>query len=140
GGTVAFTDGATAISGCGAQAVTAATGKATCTTSFTAAGSHTISAKYSGDSNYAQTTSGNVTTLALSVGKANTNLSITSTDNTTGGLGANASNLNDSVTFTATVVPASPVSGGTALSGKVVFTSGAQTLCAAAAGTWDSTA
>src|SRR6185437_9450023 len=33
-----------------------------------------------------------------------------------------------------------PVTGGTALSGKVVFTSGAQTLCAAAAGTWDSTA
>lgn len=139
-GTVAFSDGATAISGCGTQAVNASTGQATCTASFTTAGSHTISAIYSGDSNYAQTTSGNVTTLPLSVNKANTNLSISSTDNTTGGLAANTSNLNDSVTFTATVTPASPVTGGTALSGKVTFTSNGQTLCAAAAGTWDSTA
>jgi hypothetical protein len=55
GGTVAFyADGsATAISGCGAQLLTLASGSAytaTCVTSSLPAGSHTISASYSGDS------------------------------------------------------------------------------------------
>lgn len=140
GGTVAFTDGGTAISGCGTASVDVSTGKATCAATFTTAGSHTISAIYSGDANYSQTVSGGVTTLALSVSKANTTLSIASADNTTSGLAANTSNLNDSVTFTATVVPASPVTGGAALSGKVGFTSNGQIICAPAAGTWDSTA
>lgn len=139
-GTVAFSDGSTAISGCGAQAVTAATGKATCTAAFTNAGSHTISAVYSGDANYSATTSGNITTLSLSVSKVDTSVSIASVDNTTAGLGANTSNLNDSVTFTATVAPSTPVTGATALSGKVSFTSNGQTVCGAAPGTWDSTA
>ena len=57
GGSVAFyADGsATAISGCGAQAliqVTGTTYRATCTTSSLALGSHAISAAYSGDSAY----------------------------------------------------------------------------------------
>src|SRR5205807_7929117 len=46
-GTVAFTDGATPITGCGAQPLNAS-GQATCATSALAAGSHTIKAAYSG--------------------------------------------------------------------------------------------
>ena len=49
-GTVNFTDGGTTISGCGAQAVSA--GQATCTTTFTTEGNHSLEAFYSGDSNF----------------------------------------------------------------------------------------
>jgi large repetitive protein len=53
GGTVAFTDNSTTLSGCGAVAVNTTTGKASCTTSYSAVGSHTIVATYSGDANFA---------------------------------------------------------------------------------------
>jgi len=53
GGTVAFTDNSTNISGCGAVAVNTTTGMATCTTSYGAAGSYTIVATYSGDASFA---------------------------------------------------------------------------------------
>jgi Big-like domain-containing protein len=53
GGTVAFTDNSTTLSGCGAVAVNTTTGKATCTTSYSVVGSHTIVATYSGDTNFA---------------------------------------------------------------------------------------
>ena len=46
GGTVDFTDGSTTISGCGAVTLTA--GQATCTTSFSAEGAHSLQADYSG--------------------------------------------------------------------------------------------
>src|SRR5450759_2873665 len=52
GGTVAFTDNSTALSGCGAVAVSTSTGKATCTTSYSGVGGHAIVASYSGDANY----------------------------------------------------------------------------------------
>src|SRR5207245_1605113 len=59
GGTVAFSDGTTTISGCGAQAVNTATGVATCTVLYTSTvGSpHSITAAYSGDANYHSSTS-----------------------------------------------------------------------------------
>jgi hypothetical protein len=50
---VAFTDNGTALTGCRAAAVNTSTGKATCTTSYSAAGSHSIKASYSGDPKYA---------------------------------------------------------------------------------------
>ncbi len=53
GGTVAFTDNATTLTGCAAAAVNTSTGKASCTTSYSAVGSHAILASYSGDTNYA---------------------------------------------------------------------------------------
>ena len=53
-GTVAFADGGTPISGCGS--VTLSAGTATCQVSYTAAGSHAITAAYSGDSTYAAST------------------------------------------------------------------------------------
>jgi Bacterial Ig-like domain (group 3)/PKD domain len=51
GGTVAFTDGGTAIAGCGAQPVNASSGTSTCAVTYPNAGSHTITAAYSGDAN-----------------------------------------------------------------------------------------
>src|SRR5450759_780245 len=52
GGTVAFTDNAATLASCGVVAVNTSTGKATCTTTYGAAGTHTIVASYSGDTNY----------------------------------------------------------------------------------------
>jgi lysophospholipase L1-like esterase len=51
GGTVAFTDGSTPIAGC--SAVPVAGGKATCSTAFTTAGTHTVTATYSGTARFA---------------------------------------------------------------------------------------
>ena len=55
-GTVAFLDGTTPISGCGSVALFS--GSATCTTAALAAGNHSMRANYSGDLNYAASTSG----------------------------------------------------------------------------------
>ena len=52
GGTMAFTDNATSLTGCAAVAVNTTTGEASCTTSYSAVGSHSILASYSGDTNY----------------------------------------------------------------------------------------
>ncbi|MGH9588126.1 MAG: beta strand repeat-containing protein [Acidobacteriaceae bacterium] len=141
GGTMAFKDGAAAISGCGTQAV-AANGQAQCTASFSTAASHTISATYSGDSNYSATAAGSVTTLSQVVNQANTSLSLASVDTTTTGLGLNVSNLNDSVTFTATVTPFSgataltpPFTGIAAPSGIVNFVYNGKTICSAVSAT-----
>jgi len=58
GGTVAFTDNSTTLSGCGAVAVSTTTGRATCTTTYTSTGSHSIVANYSGDVNFAASSGG----------------------------------------------------------------------------------
>jgi hypothetical protein len=60
GGTVAFTDNAASISGCGAVAVNTTTGKASCITSYSATGSRAIVATYSGDASFT-TSSGSLT-------------------------------------------------------------------------------
>jgi hypothetical protein len=52
GGTVAFNDGGSPITGCTAQPLNSS-GQATCQATYTAAGSHTITAVYSGDTAYA---------------------------------------------------------------------------------------
>ena len=72
GGTVAFTDGGTAIAGCGSQPVTS--GQATCQASYTAPGSHPITATYSGDSSYL----GSSASLTETVSQAATSLTLTS--------------------------------------------------------------
>ncbi|MDQ6615278.1 MAG: Ig-like domain-containing protein, partial [Actinomycetota bacterium] len=58
-GTVAFTDGGTTISGCGAVAVSA--GVATCTTSFTTEGNHVLMATFGGTANFGQSNSAPLT-------------------------------------------------------------------------------
>ena len=55
-GTVAFRDGATAISGC--AAVSLASGRASCSTSALSVGTHSITASYSGSTTYNAATSG----------------------------------------------------------------------------------
>ena len=58
-GTVAFLDGGSPISSCQAQPLTAASpaSTATCTITYTAGGSHTITATYPGDPNFAGSSS-----------------------------------------------------------------------------------
>ena len=60
GGTVAFTDGGNPVSGCGSVTVSS-TGTATCPVTYTAAGSHTITARYLGDATYQASTSAALT-------------------------------------------------------------------------------
>ncbi|TWP35981.1 hypothetical protein FGL98_12165 [Leekyejoonella antrihumi] len=59
-GTVAFTDGATTIPGCATLPVSA-TGTATCTTAYSAVGTHSVKATYTGDPQFARSTSADVT-------------------------------------------------------------------------------
>ena len=56
GGTFSFTDGGTVISGCGAVALEPG-GQATCTTSFSSAGTHPIVVGYTGNSLYSASSS-----------------------------------------------------------------------------------
>ncbi len=53
-GTVQFLDGTTPIAGCGAQPLVG--GGATCTITYVATGSHSITARYLGDANFAAST------------------------------------------------------------------------------------
>jgi hypothetical protein len=55
GGSVAFTDGGTVITGCGSQQV--GSGTATCTVTYNSTGSHSIVARYLGDASFAASTS-----------------------------------------------------------------------------------
>ena len=104
-GTVTFKDGTTTL-GTG----TLSGGKTTYSTSALAAGSHSITAAYGGDSNYNSSTS---STLTQTVNKANTTTTVASS--------ANPSTFGASVTFTATVTPS-------AAAGTVTFKDGSTTL------------
>ncbi|MGH9680770.1 MAG: Ig-like domain-containing protein, partial [Candidatus Acidiferrales bacterium] len=115
-GTITFSDGGTSL---GAPVALNGSGQATLTTSSLTAGSHTITATYSGDSNF--TSSSNTLTQVV-VAKTNTSTALISS--------TNPSNSGQSVTFTATVTPAS----GTAVpTGTVSFLDGANSLGAAVA-------
>ncbi len=104
-GTVAFTSNGTSISGCSAVTVTSSR-TAACTTTTLIVGTDTIKASYSGDSNYSSS-SGTVT---QTVNKGTSTTTVVSSKN--------PSTAGQSVTFTATVGPASPAPTGT-----VAFTS-----------------
>jgi len=110
GGTVSFADGGTAISGC--QSVVLSAGVAKCPQTYTAGGSHSIVATYSGDTSYATSTS---TTLAQDV---NSSLTATATKLVSS---ANPATVGVDMTYTATVSPSA--NGGT-----VDFTYGGTTL------------
>jgi hypothetical protein len=110
-GTVAFRDGATAVSGCGAQVLNAA-GVATCQVTYTAVtAGRTISATYAGTTDYTTSTSPTVTQVVV---KADTTTSVSSSQS--------PARTGATVTFTATVSAVSPGSG--APSGKVAFGDG----------------
>src|SRR5207244_6039959 len=72
-GTINFKDGASSITGCGAQALAA--GSATCSIATLSVGSHSITAVYSGDTNFTTSTSA---TLTQTVNKADTSTVVTS--------------------------------------------------------------
>ncbi len=115
-GTVAFQDGGSTISGCGAQPLTAGSSSstATCTVSYPNPGSHSITASYGGDTNFSGSSS-QATTVTVNPG---------TTTSTTTTLAASATSLTagGSVTYTATVTPGS---GGTGEpSGTVAFQDG----------------
>ncbi|HTU77616.1 MAG TPA: Ig-like domain-containing protein, partial [Solirubrobacteraceae bacterium] len=93
-GSVTFEDAGTAISGCADQTVTS--GVATCSLSgYIAASTHSITATYSGDSNYIGSTSSLLTQV---VSRARTSTTLTSS--------VNPSMVGQHLTYTATVNPA----------------------------------
>ncbi len=119
-GTVDFKDGATTI----CAAVPLAAGSASCPTSSLAPGTHSITAVYSGDSNFYGSTS---TALSQVVNKASTTTALSS--------GTNPSTYGTAVTFSATVTPIAPAAGTP--TGTITFKDGATTLgtCTLAAAT-----
>ena len=121
-GTVTFYANGSKISACGTGgAVTLSSGSAACSTSSLKANTYSIVAKYSGDSNYSATTD---TLNNLVIGQAGTTITVASSSPT--------STVNQSVTFSATVGPAS---ASPALSGTVTFvdtSNGNATICAGA--------
>ena len=108
GGTVSFTDGGNALSGC--QNVTLTSGKATCLQSSPSVGTHPIVAKYSGDTDFATSTS---TTFSEVVDSTSTSTAVTSS--------AYPIAYGTSVTYTATVTGGD---GG----GTVSFTDGGSAI------------
>jgi large repetitive protein len=119
--TVEFKDGGASIAGCGARTITS--GAATCTTTYTEAGPHSITATYSGDSNYLSSVS---TTMTQTVNKAITAVVVSS--------GTNPATVGQAITYTATVNPATAtgtiefIDEGTLITGC-----GAQTIGSGAA-------
>jgi len=102
-GTVTFKDGGSAISGCGtAGAVTLSGGVATCTVTYSTTGSHTITAPYSGDSNYTAA-AGNSVSETVNQG--------TATDTVTSS--AAPTKVGQAVTYTATISGAGATPTGT---------------------------
>ena len=111
-GTVTFMDGATTLS-----TQTLSSGAASFSTSSLAIGTHTITAVYSGDSNYSGSTSAAVTVTVTAASMIGTTTSLTAS--------ASSINTGASVTFNSTVTPAS---GSGTPTGMVVFMDGTTTL------------
>ena len=111
-GTVTFYDG-TSIT-CAAMPVSA--NQATCSTAVVVLGPHSITAVYSGDPNFAGSTSVPLTQTVIQAGSTTTLIS-----------SANPSVTGQSVTFTATVIAAPPASGS--VNGTVTFDDGTTPLC-----------
>ena len=112
-GTVIFKDGTSTISGCSSRTVSG--GMATCATNALPVGSHSVTATYSGDTNFQSSAS---SALNQSVNRAST-ITTVSSDN-------NPSTFGQSVTFTATIDVIAP--GGGTPTGTVAFQDGGVTL------------
>ena len=98
-GTMAFQDGGVIMAGCGAKAVAVA-GTATCAIAYAGPGTHTVTAIYSGDANFAASTSSD---LIQTVNLGATAIALRSS--------ANPSRTGANVRFTANVRAAAPASG-----------------------------
>ena len=98
-GTVDFQEAGATIAGCGAKAVAVA-GTATCAVTYAGPGSHPITGTYSGDANFAASTSA---VLTQTVNQGNTGTAVASS--------LNPSSTGASVTLTATVTATAPASG-----------------------------
>ena len=109
-GSVTFMDGTTSLS-----TVSLTSGTATFSDSSLAAGAHSITAVYNGDSNFGVSTSN---AIAQAINQDPTTTSVTST--------ANPAVFGQAVTFTATVAAKAP--GGGTPSGTVSFKDGATSL------------
>jgi hypothetical protein len=105
GGTVSFTDGGAAISGCTAVALSA-TGVATCSASYPSSGTHSVAASYSGTATF--NASGG--SLSETVNPAATSVGV---------VGSAPIVVGQSVTFTATVAVTAP--GAATPAGSVSF-------------------
>ncbi|HXB75695.1 MAG TPA: Ig-like domain repeat protein [Candidatus Acidoferrales bacterium] len=111
-GTVQFLDGGTALG-----SVTVSAGAATLSVPAFAVGTHAITASYSGDGSYVNSTSA---TMTYTVGKANPSVTVTTS--------TNPSNPGQAVTFTAVV---SPSYSTTSATGTVQFLDGSTALATA---------
>ena len=112
-GTVSFNDGASPVAGCGSQALSG--NSATCVITYSSIGSHTITAVYSGSTDFTTSTSSSISQV---VSAAGTTTSLASS--------ANPSVTGQSVTFTATVAASSPGAGTP--TGTVTFKDGSTTI------------
>ena len=111
-GSVTFNDGSSAIAGCTSVAISS--GAASCATSALAAGSHTVTASYSGSTSYNAGTSAPMNQV-VNPAPVNATIALTSS--------LNPSNTGDAVTFTATV------SGGAGTpTGTVTFNDGSNAV------------
>ncbi len=113
-GTISFTDGGTAL---GSPVSLDGTGKARFATSTLSVATHTILASYSGDTNFNSSVSNTVSQVVNAATKMNTMTAL--------GSSLNPSGISQSVTFTATVTPAS---GSGVPNGTVSFADGASAI------------
>jgi hypothetical protein len=115
GGTVTFDDNGTAITGCIALPFSSTNGQAKCHVTYASTGSHSITASYSGDTNYSPSMS---PVLSVTVDAAPTSVALSSSANPIG--------AGKVVAYTAKV---SPIPDG----GTLAFSDGGVTISACAA-------
>ena len=118
GGTVTFFDGAAAITGCVAETVNATTPTASCTVSYSSAGSHVVDATYSGDGAYRGSSTTSLTEVVNAPAATTTSVSVSPASVTRG----------RAVSYSAAITSAG---GADVLSGTVRFVTGDVTLCTA---------
>ena len=119
GGTVTFTNNGTVIEGCAPVTVDTSTGVATCTVTYSVAGSHTIDAAYSGDAAFRASSSPPLTE-TVNTHATTTLVSVSPTSTVAG----------RRVTLSATVATTAGAPGTP--SGSIVFVAGTVSLCTAA--------
>jgi RHS repeat-associated protein len=119
-GTVTFYDGSTVLGTSDLPDAEFPNSSAFYVTATLSVGTHTITAVFSGDANYASSVSGVLTQTVI---QANTTTAISSS--------LNASSYGVSVSFTATVTPVSPSTAGAPPAGTVMFKDGSTTVATA---------